>query len=282
MVESLITMSIAGLLAGFIFSMPIAGPISILITTNALKGRLRYCNLVNLGASFADFTYVFIAVFGLTKLYSFYKPVIPYIFSFGSLLLFYLGYKISKTKIDIEHLEDKSHIIDKIKKREKGAFYTGFMINFLNPTLFIGWLTSSLVVISFIASIGLHTGGLAVKIDQNAKEIGSIEGRKIESTGNLALSKIDSIPIIKSRKQQIEQTVFPASFHLAISLCYAFFISAGSILWFYLLAFMIVRFRTRINIKIISAFVKSLGIILCIFGVYFGIQAVRMFINMKN
>jgi threonine/homoserine/homoserine lactone efflux protein len=280
-VESLLTMSIAGLLAGFIFSMPIAGPISILITTNALKGRLRYCNLVNLGASFADFTYVFIAVFGLTKLYSFYKPIIPYIFSFGSLLLFYLGYRIYRTKIDIEHLEDKSHIIDKIKKKGSGAFYTGFMINFLNPTLFIGWLTSSLVVISFIASIGLHTGGLAVKIDQNAKEIGSIEGKKIESSGNLTFKKIDSIPIIKSRKQQIEQTVFPPSFHLAISLCYAFFISAGSILWFYLLAFMIVRFRTRINIKIISAFVKSLGIILCIIGIYFGFQAVRMFINMK-
>ena len=52
MLESILTISIAGLLAGFIFSMPIAGPISILITSNALKGRLRYCNLVNLGASY--------------------------------------------------------------------------------------------------------------------------------------------------------------------------------------------------------------------------------------
>jgi threonine/homoserine/homoserine lactone efflux protein len=66
MIESIITISITGLLAGFIFSMPIAGPISILITSNALKGRLRYCKLVSLGASFADFTYVFIAVFGLS------------------------------------------------------------------------------------------------------------------------------------------------------------------------------------------------------------------------
>ncbi|MCX6326482.1 MAG: LysE family transporter, partial [Bacteroidia bacterium] len=94
MIESIITMSIAGLLAGFIFSMPIAGPISILITSNALKGRLRYCNWVSLGASIADFTYVFIAVFGLTKLYSLYKPAVPYIFSAGSIFFFYLGYKI--------------------------------------------------------------------------------------------------------------------------------------------------------------------------------------------
>jgi len=282
MTESIITMSIAGLLAGFIFSMPIAGPISILITTNALKGRLRYCNLVNIGASFADFVYVFIAVFGLTKLYSLYKPVIPYIFSFGSLLLFYLGYRIYRTKIDIEHLEDKTHIIEKIKQREKGAFYTGFMINFFNPTLFLGWLTSSLLVISFIAALGLHTGGLAVKIDQNAKEIGNIEGKKIESSKDLALKKLDNISILKNRDHQADQTVFPASFHLAISICYAFFISVGSIIWFYLLTFLIVRFRKRINIKIISAFVKSLGVVLCLFGLYFGYQAVRMLINLKN
>ena len=92
MVESLITMSIAGFLTGFIFSMPIAGPISIMITSNALKGRLRYCNLFNLGASLGDFIYVFIAVYGLSKLYSFYKPIIPYIFTFGALLLFFLGF----------------------------------------------------------------------------------------------------------------------------------------------------------------------------------------------
>lgn len=276
--ESIITMSIAGLLAGFIFSMPIAGPISILITSNALKGRLRYCNLVNIGASFADFTYVFIAVYGLTKLYSFYKPVIPYIFSFGAILLIFLGYKIFRTNVDIEHLEDKSHISEKIKKKERGAFYTGFMINFFNPTLFIGWLTSSLLVITILAAMGFHTGGLAVKIDQNAKEISSIEGSKIENSQSLHLHNIQ-LPKIKNHNE--EPTTFPPHFHLVISICYAFFISVGSIIWFYLLAYLIVRFRKRINIKIISLFIKGLGVVLCIIGLYFGSQAIRMFINLK-
>jgi threonine/homoserine/homoserine lactone efflux protein len=281
MIESIITMSVAGLLAGFIFSMPIAGPISILVTSNALKGRLRYCNLVNLGASFADFTYVFIAVYGLTKLYSFYKPVIPYIFSFGSILLLYLGYRIFKTKIDIEHLEDKSHITEKIKKKEKGAFYTGFMINFFNPTLFIGWLTSSLLVITLLAAMGFHTGGLAVKIDQNAKEIGSIEGSKIENSKSLNIQQLEKIQLPKLKNHKGEPTIFPPHFHLIISICFAFFISVGSIIWFYLLAYLIVRFRKRININIISVFIKGLGVILCIFGLYFGYQAIRMFINLK-
>jgi threonine/homoserine/homoserine lactone efflux protein len=274
-------MSVAGLLSGFIFSMPIAGPISILITSNALKGRLRYCYLVNLGASFADFTYVFIAVYGLTKLYSFYKPIIPYIFSFGSVLLIFLGYKIFRTKVDIEHLEDKSHISEKIKKKEKGAFYTGFMINLFNPTLFIGWLTSSLLVITILAAMGFHTGGLAVKIDQNAKEISSIEGRKIENSQNLHLQQFGNMQLPRIKNHKEEPTVFPPHFHLIISICYAFFISVGSIIWFYLLSFLIVHFRKRINIKIISVFIKGLGIILCSIGLYFGYHAVQMFINLR-
>ena len=275
-------MSIAGFLTGFIFSMQIAGPISIMITSNALKGRLRYCNLFNLCASFGDFIYVFIAVFGLTKLYTFYKPIIPYIFSFGALLLIFMGYKIFKTKFDIEHLEDKIHLSDTIKKKERGAFYTGFMINFLNPTLFIGWLTSSLLVISFIAALGFHTGGLAIKIDQNAKEISNIEGKKIESRHDSVIKKLDNFQVLKVKERKVDQTVFPPSFHLAISICYAFFIAFGSIVWFYLLTFLIIRYRTRINIKIIAGFVKSLGVFLCFIGIYFGYQAIRMFINLKN
>ena len=280
MVESIITISVAGFLAGFIFSMPIAGPISILITSNALKGRLRYCILVSMGAFIADFTYVFIAVFGLTKLYSFYKPAIPYIFAVGSLFFFYLGYRIIRTKIDIEHLEDKSHLTEKIQKKEKGAFYTGFLINFLNPTLFIGVLTSSFFVISLIASMGLNTGGLAGKMDQNVKEISNIEGRKIDNSKVLSIEQFDNFQKLKSKDHQQDQTIYPAYFHLIISICYAFFISFGSIIWFYLMSFIIVRFRQRINIKIISVFIKSLGVVLCLFGLFFGYMSSRMFISM--
>jgi threonine/homoserine/homoserine lactone efflux protein len=280
--ESILTMSVAGLLAGFIFSMPIAGPISILITSNALKGRLRYCNLVNVGASFADFTYVFIAVFGLTKLYSFYKPAIPYIFSLGSVLLLFLGYKIFRTKIDIEHLEDKSHISEKIKKKERGAFYTGFMINFFNPTLFFGWLTSSLMIITILAAMGFNTGGLDVKIDENAKEISSIGGTKMDDSQKMHIRQFENIQIPKILNHKEEITTFPPHFHLVISICFAACISAGSIIWFYILTYLIVRFRKRINIKIISFFIKGMGITLCIIGAYFGYHAVRMFINMGS
>lgn len=280
MFESILTISIAGLLAGFIFSMPIAGPISILITTNALKGRFRYCSLVSLGASIADFIYVFVAVYGLTRLYSLYMPLIPYIFTVGSFFFFYLAYKIIKTKIDIEHLEDKSHLAEKIESRDKGAFYTGFMINFLNPTLFIGVLTSSFFVISLVSSMGFHTGGLDVRLDKNVKEISSIEGVKIDNPRALSIDKFENIKIGR-KEHQPDQTVYPASFHLVISIFYALFLSLGSVLWFILMSYLFVRFRLRINLTVISVFVKSLGVVLGLFGLYFGYQAIKMFMNLK-
>jgi hypothetical protein len=151
------------------------------------------------------------------------------------------------------------------------------MINFLNPTLFIGWLTSSFFVISFIATLGFHTGGLAIKINQNVKEISSIEGRQIENS-HLSLKQFDSIQPLKSKETTAEQATFPAYFHLVISICYAFFIAVGSVIWFYLLTYFFVRFRQRINIRIISYVIYSLGVVLCLFGLYFGYLAVRMFL----
>jgi threonine/homoserine/homoserine lactone efflux protein len=276
MLESVLTISIAGLLAGFIFSMPVIGPISILITSSALKGRLRYCNLVSAGASLADFIYILIAVYGFASLYYFYKPAIPYIFIGGALFFFYLGYKIIRTKIDIENIEDKSPYSEKIRKRERGAFYTGFMINFLNPTLFLGVLTSSFFVISLIASLGLNTGGLASKMDQRVEEISNIADKKIENQQILTIDQFNNLKKNRRIDHQQDQTIYPVHFHLVISICYAFFLSLGSLIWFFLMAFLIVRFRQRINIKIISVFIKSLGGVLCMFGLFFGYQAVRM------
>ena len=64
MLESIITISFLGLFAGFFFSMPVAGPISIVVVSNALKGNLRFCLRTALGASIAESFYVFAAISG--------------------------------------------------------------------------------------------------------------------------------------------------------------------------------------------------------------------------
>ncbi len=277
MSESLFTISIVGLIAGFIFSMPIAGPISILITSNALKGRMRYCTLATIGASAADFVYVFIAVFGLTKLYSLYKPIIPYILLGGAVFLLYIGYKIAKTKLDLEHIDEKSHLSEKIKK-ERGGFWTGFMLNFLNPTLFIGWLTSSFFVISMVSSLGFNTGGLDTTVAQSVQQINNIEGEAIDTTKTISYFKSDSINLKQQEIHKKNNAKLPNYFPLLISICYAFFLAVGSIIWFYYLAYFLVKYRAKINVNIINRVIQGLGVALCLFGVFLGYTAIKMFI----
>lgn len=88
MIESLTTLILVGFTAGFVFAMPIAGPISIIITSNALKGNIKYCIRTALGASIVEFIYVLIAVLGLSALFSLYSPLIPYLLLVGSFFLF--------------------------------------------------------------------------------------------------------------------------------------------------------------------------------------------------
>jgi threonine/homoserine/homoserine lactone efflux protein len=275
--ESIITMSIVGLITGFIFSMPIAGPISILVTSNALKGRMRYCNLVAIGASFADFVYVYIAVFGITKLYRYFKPAMPYFLGLGALFIIYVGYRVFRSKLDLEHLEEIEPKTGKPIKKHKGGFYTGFMVNFLNPTLIFGWLTTSVLVISFISALGFNTGGLDTMVDQNVKALNSSGHQVIENSRVTSYLKPDSLKIFRNHVAPKPATL-PAWFPLTISFSYALALSLGSIAWFILLALTIARFRHRINIRILHWIIRGLGIILCCFGVFFAYSAIKMLV----
>lgn len=224
-----------------------------------------------------DFALIFISVYGLTRLYSLYAPVIPYIFIAGAVFLIYQAYKIFIAKIDIEHLKDKTHLIEKIETREKGGFYTGFMINFLNPTLFIGALTSTFFVISLLAALGFHTGGLAKQVNSNLQSISKIEGSGIDTSKNLRIERFENIQLERRKNASPEPAQFTKKFHLAISICYAFFISAGSLLWFFLLAWMLVKFRRKINVGVINFIIRSLAIGLFLLGLFFAYRAFIMF-----
>jgi threonine/homoserine/homoserine lactone efflux protein len=272
----LITISIIGLMAGFFFSMPIAGPISILITSNALKGRLKYCNLLTVGAAIADFLYVLIAVYGITNLFSAYKGVIPYILGVGAIFVFYVGIRIVRTKFDPEHIDEEQRLADKQDNKHKGAIYTGFMLNFLNPTLFFGWMISSFIALSFAASLGFDTGGLSTVVDQSLDQIEKIEGNTAERPKIPSYLQFDTLKILK-KENHVARTVKVTHYnHFMTSLFYAIFLAAGSILWFFLLSVTLVRFRKKININVLNWFVRAMGIFLCFFALFFAYTAVKM------
>jgi threonine/homoserine/homoserine lactone efflux protein len=274
MTESFITISIVGLIAGFVFSMPVAGPISILITSNALKGKTRYCYHAAVGASFADFFYVFIAVLGLTRFYQWYKPAIPYILIVGSVFLFFVGYRILRTRLQMETLSDTSVIKKRIDSR--GGFWTGFLVNFLNPTLFLGWLTSSFITLSLVASLGFNMGGLDSVVKDNVKNMEpkiATESKAISNgfkNKSAHPEKVENSTELSLKDQR--------AYHYTLSALYAGFLSIGSIIWFYMLAWFIIRNRHRINIRVLNNIIKALGLVLCFFSVYLAGRGIDLLI----
>jgi threonine/homoserine/homoserine lactone efflux protein len=279
MTESIFTISLVGLLAGIIFSMPIAGPVSILITTSALKGEVRFCKMVSFGAAFATFAYSFFAVFGLTGLFPYYKPAMPYLITIGSIFLLYVGIRIIRTKVDVKNIEDQAFMKKKPVRFFKNDLYTGFFINCMNPTLLLGWLTSTFWVMSFVSAVGLKTGGLDLAINQNIRDLQMIQSDIYQDSLMLAsgsLPVIDSSVVIAER---IDKSEYTGNFHLTVSLFYAIFVAAGSTLWFIVFSQVLSRFRRVINSKVLSVFIRSMGVILCLFSLWFGFIGIRLFMN---
>jgi threonine/homoserine/homoserine lactone efflux protein len=273
--SSIITLSLVGLLVGFVFSMPIAGPISILVTSNALKGRVRYCRLAAVGSSLADFIYVFCAVFGMTRFYSLLRPAIPYVLLVGMVFLFYLGYKISHTTIDLEHINDNSKQPDASK--QKNGFLTGFLLNFLNPTLFFSWLTSSFIIISLASSLGLSTGGLEQSVDKSFNTINTKGADDSLRKKALSFLHLDTARLAGPDAHGPQPLGPSRYFSLLSSLMYAFSLSVGGLLWFFYLAHLLAKNRHRVNIRTINILISSLGWALYLFALFLGYHAITLF-----
>lgn len=262
MVSNFVTISIVGLLAGFIFSVPVAGPISILITSNALKGKFWYSLKAAIGASFADFFYVFISMLGLTHFYELYKLAIPYILMAGAVFVFIIGYRITKTQLKAENLNDDT--ILKSKYHNRGGFRTGLFLNFLNPTLFFGWLSSTFITFSLVASLGFNMGGLEDSFQQS---INAVDQSLVQKPSMFSPTVIDSIPppqqsTALDQPPARQNTTKTRWYHYTLSALYAFFVSIGSISWFYLFVSFLVKNRHRINIKMLTNIIRTLGYIL--------------------
>jgi threonine/homoserine/homoserine lactone efflux protein len=255
MTESAITVLIVGYLAGLIFSIPIAGPISILITSNALKGRYRYCVRAGVGASIGETIYVFIAIYGIAILYAYYKPFVPYILMVGAMFLLFVGIKIIRTNIDLESLTDNGIITDKLKN--KGGFRTGLILIVTNPSLIVGWLTSSFLVFSFISSIGLNTGGLDLMISKN-----------VDSISRLASEQIPHVGTLKEGIKQAGKVVARSNSKLLLSLFYSVAVAVGAFSWFYMFTRFLIKHRQKLNAKLLNRVIQLLGVILCVISVY--------------
>jgi threonine/homoserine/homoserine lactone efflux protein len=266
MLEIILTLSIVGFIAGFIYSIPIAGPISIIVVSKAFQGKLRFCERLTFGAAIIETLFVFIAVYGLAALYQYYQPFVPYLLLIGSVFVIFLGFKMRKQKLDLKELESQMIVTDKYENR--GGLRTGLVLNLTNPVLFINWIVASFITLSFVSSIGLNTGGLDLMLNETMKSVSEITGAQFEQ-----LENTESVPA-KQENTRSSSNVNP----FAMSLVFAFGVGFGAYVWLYLLARMIIKYREKINIAALNILILSLGILLIGIGVFLGYKAITSFL----
>jgi threonine/homoserine/homoserine lactone efflux protein len=260
--------TIAGFLAGFVLSMPIVGPIGILITSNALRGRLRFCIRTAIGAAVSEFFYVFIVVYGVSSLFSFYEPFIPYLLIIGTIVLLVTGIKISSTKLDLSHVDENGIVSDKLKN--KGGLRTGLLINLTNPSVLFSWLITSFLILSSLSSLGLSTSGFDKRLGATVKELEKME---------------------ESVSQHLDQTVVPPELEstdsgenisnlsqMSLSATFALAVSFGSLVYLSGYARFLVKHRSKLNLKVLQGIIKSLGYALMLLGIFMGYKAINFFL----
>jgi threonine/homoserine/homoserine lactone efflux protein len=270
MIETLISLTAIGFLAGFFFSMPVAGPVSILVVSFTLHNHRRRAMFTAIGAAVVDFLYIFIAVFGFTKIIIRFNYSIPYILILGSLFIFYIGYKLWKTQVHFDADEEKVVLKGRLFAMAKGhhSFLTGFLVNLLNPTLFMGWLISSFVILSFAASHGINVGGMEKIFYKNVEEM--------NHASSPLLSSDEEKDIIKKYKATPEQAKPSLFFQILNSLAYALSVAIGSVVWFYLLSGFLCRHKEKISIKFFNHLIHGLAVLMIFLGFLLVIEAVKM------
>jgi len=264
MFESIITLFIVGIIAGIIFSMPVAGPVSIIIVSKAFEGKLRFCTRTAIGASIVEFVYVFIVVYGIATLFQFYQPIIPYLLLIGAIFVIFVGIKIIRGKLDFDALNTEKVITDKMENR--GGMRTGIVLNLTNPSLFIGWLMASFITLSFVSSLGFNTGGLDLILNENVSSVSEIAGQEFEN--------LEQLNNNHSNRQITDQDDVSS---VVLSLVFAFSVGLGALFWLDQLARIIIRYRDKIKVGILNKLIQFLGIILLFIGGYLAYTSVLIF-----
>ena len=139
--------AIAGFIAGFVGSMPVAGPIAVLVVARSLQDRVREAILIGWGACLPEATYAFLAYWGFSAFLADQPWVVPVSRGVGTVILLFLAVAL----VRYQPPADPDLAPVPVPRKGAGSFMLGFSIAALNPTLIVTWAA----VLSLVASLDL-------------------------------------------------------------------------------------------------------------------------------
>lgn len=144
-VPSAITAALVGFAIGFVTSMPVAGPISLLVFSRGLEGRNHAGVYLAIGSAIAESMYAYLAFWGFSTLLAAHSWIEPASRGLTAVLLTALGIRFTRIKTTAPEGEQK--LVQKVGI--KRSFLLGLTITALNPTLIATWSAGVAMLHSF-------------------------------------------------------------------------------------------------------------------------------------
>ena len=134
---------IIGLLFGYFGSMPLAGPISVLVFSRSVESRGREAFAIGVGASMAESLYACAAFLGFATFLADYELVLPLSRAAAAGILIYLGISFMRRKTTGVKQEAPAP-----RAGRGGPALLGFTITAFNPTLVATWTAATTLLYS--------------------------------------------------------------------------------------------------------------------------------------
>lgn len=124
--------AIIGFLFGFVGSIPVAGPIAVLVLARGVENRPRSGFGIAAGGAVAEGIYAFLAFWGFTELLARHPVVLPISRGAAAVVLAVLGVGFLCRRMTSRPAPER-------REGWGGSFVLGFTITALNPTLIATW-----------------------------------------------------------------------------------------------------------------------------------------------
>ncbi|MDB4942471.1 MAG: hypothetical protein JWP97_2005 [Labilithrix sp.] len=128
---SALVVSLIAFVLGFVGSMPLAGPVSVMVVSRAAMGRFGDALRVAMGASIGEGLYAGLAFFGFAALVARYSAAVPISRGVTAVVLLVVGIHFVRWK--------PKETDDGKVRRSSSAFLLGLTASLVNPTLLVTW-----------------------------------------------------------------------------------------------------------------------------------------------
>lgn len=138
----MLTALLIGFPFGFFGSMPVAGPIAVLVFSRAIDNRFKSGLMIAAGAAIAESIYAFLAYWGFSSFLIQYPWIDPVSRALAAVILIGLGVAFALKK-------DSDEAPPPVEREGLfGAFMLGFSITALNPTFIATWTAAATMLYS--------------------------------------------------------------------------------------------------------------------------------------